>query len=162
MKALTRLFDTDDTSWPLLVSRVVLGLVILPHGLQKLVGAFGGYGFSGTMGYLTGTVGLPAPVAFLVIVGESIGAALLVVGLLSRVGALLIAATMIGAAVTAHLSHGFFMNWFGNQGGEGFEYHLLALGLAVPVVLFGGGRFAVDSALARILAAPARRLATTT
>ena len=132
-----------------LVARVALGTVMLPHGAQKLLGWFGGYGFSGTMGFLTGDAGLPWIVAFTVILAESIGALALVLGLFGRVGALGVAAVMIGAIVTVHASHGFFMNWAGSQKGEGFEYHLLALGLAAVVLVKGSGALSVDRLLVR-------------
>ncbi|HMX54931.1 MAG TPA: DoxX family protein [Leptospiraceae bacterium] len=134
----------------LTVLRVTLAVVILPHGLQKLVGAFGGYGFKGTMGYLTGTVGLPSVIAFLVIFIESFGAAGVLLGVGTRVAALGVAAVMLGAAWTAHRGNGFFMNWTGAQKGEGFEFHILAIGLAIVLILRGGGAFSVDQILARL------------
>ena len=137
--------STDRKNWLLTAQRIVLGLVILPHGAQKLLGWFGGYGFSGTMGFFTGTLGIPAPIAALVIVGESFGALALVLGLASRLSAFGISAIMIGAVLTTHLANGFFMNWFGGAPGEGFEYHLLALGLSIPLVIAGGGAGALDS-----------------
>lgn len=145
-----RLFETDD-SWVRLAQRLVLAAVIFPHGAQKLLGWFGGFGFEGTMGFLTQGAGLPAPLAVTVILAESVGAVALALGLFSRVTALGIASVMVGAVVTTHLGNGFFMNWAGSQAGEGFEYHLLALALAVPVIVKGGGALAVDSALARRL-----------
>lgn len=145
--ALRALLATDATLAPA-IARVVLGLVILPHGLQKTVGLFGGYGFSGTMGFLTGTVGLPYVVALTVVLAESVGALALVAGAASRVAAAGIAAVMIGATLTTHLPNGFFMNWFGGQAGEGFEFHLLALGLAAIVLVNGGGRGSVDGHVA--------------
>ncbi len=139
-----KLFETDPKATALLLQRLVLAFVIFPHGAQKLLGWFGGPGFGGAMGWLTGTAHLPAPLALLVILAESVGALALAFGLLSRVTALGIAAVMIGAVMTAHWGNGFFMNWYGAQAGEGFEYHLLALGLAVPLAIWGGGRLAVD------------------
>lgn len=132
-----------DQSWAPSVARLVLGLVMLPHGLQKTVGAFGGHGFEGTMGYFTGSMGIPWLVAFAVIVAESLGALALIVGAGSRFAAAGIAAVMLGAAAT-HVENGFFMNWSGTQAGEGFEFHLLALGLAAVVLISGGGRASVD------------------
>jgi putative oxidoreductase len=131
----------------LLFQRVILGLVIFPHGAQKLLGWFGGFGFSGTMGFFTDTMHIPAPVAFLIIIGESLGALALIVGLGTRLAALGIAAVMVGAVFTTHVGVGFFMNWLGAQKGEGFEYHLLALALALPLVVRGGGLLSVDGAL---------------
>ncbi|HEX2162793.1 MAG TPA: DoxX family protein [Thermoanaerobaculia bacterium] len=132
-----------------LVLRLALGLVILPHGAQKLLGWFGGHGFEGTMGYFTGVLGIPAAVAFLVILVESAGALALVTGFLGRVSAAGIAAVMAGAVLTSHLRHGFFMNWSGQQAGEGFEYHLLAIALAVALIVRGSGAWSLDRLLAR-------------
>lgn len=153
---LATLFQTDR-SWVTFALRVVVGLVILPHGLQKLVGAFGGYGFDGTMGFLTGQVGLPWIVAFLVIAIESFGALALLAGLLTRPAALGLIAVMVGAVVTTHLPHGFFMNWTGAQGGEGFEYHLLVVGIAAALTVFGGGRWSLDRLVAARLERGAER-----
>jgi putative oxidoreductase len=135
-----------DRSKTLFAQRVLVGLVMFPHGAQKLLGWFGGYGFSGTMNYFTATMHFPALLALLVILAEALGSVGLVVGLGTRVAAFGIAANMIGAVLTTHLSVGFFMNWFGNQPGEGYEYHLLALALAVPLVVRGGGAWALDHA----------------
>jgi putative oxidoreductase len=142
-----RLFSSSNDV-TLTLARVTLGAVMLPHGLQKTVGLFGGYGFGGTMGFLTDTMGLPTPVAATVILAESLFALLLVFGALSRLSAFLIAAVMVGAIVTMHAEHGFFMNWAGAAAGEGFEYHLLALGLASVTMLGGGGAWSVDQVLA--------------
>lgn len=157
MKAL---LDTDTNNWLLTLQRAVLALVMFPHGAQKLLGWFGGYGFSGTMGYFTGAMHLPAPIALLVILGESLGAALLLAGLGTRLAAFGLSAIMLGAVLTTHGSVGFFMNWYGNQPGEGFEYHLLALALSIPLLIKGGGRYALDSWLQARVAAPRAVLVT--
>jgi putative oxidoreductase len=143
-----RLLATDDGNRLLLFQRLVIAAVMVPHGAQKLLGWFGGHGFEGTMGYFTQTLHIPAPVAFLVILGESLGALALAAGFLTRLSAFVLASTMVGAIFMGHLDHGFFMNWFGNQAGEGFEYHLLALALLLPLVVLGGGRHSLDSKLA--------------
>ena len=140
-------FLATDHSKTLFAQRALLGAVMLPHGAQKLLGWFGGYGFSGTMIYFTGTLHVPSPLAFLVIIAESVGALGLVLGLGTRLAAFGIAATMVGAVLTSHLSNGLFMNWFGAQAGEGFEYHLLALALSLPLVVRGGGAWALDHGL---------------
>lgn len=116
-----------------------------PHGAQKLLGWFGGYGFNGTMGFFTNTMHIPTPIALLVIVAESFGALALVAGLGTRLAAVGITSILLGAILTTHAQFGFFMNWFGAQSGEGFEFHLLGLALSVPLVVWGGGRFALDS-----------------
>lgn len=135
--------------WSLVALRWTLALVLFPHGAQKALGWFGGYGYSGTMGFLTGQVGLPAVLAFGVIALELVGPLLLLAGLATRFVAAGVSALMVGAIVTTHLPNGFFMNWFGNQAGEGYEYHLLVIGMAVALVLGGAGRLSVDRKLSR-------------
>lgn len=144
---LSSLVATGDSVGPALL-RWTLGLVMLPHGLQKTLGWFGGYGFQGTMGWLTGTLGAPWILALLAILAESVGAVLLLVGLGTRVAALGIGAVM-AVATTVHWSNGFFMNWSGQQAGEGFEFHLLALGIVAALLVLGGGRWSLDRRLAR-------------
>ncbi len=126
--------------------RLVLGVVFFAHGAQKLLGWFGGYGFQGTMGFFE-HMGMPAPVAFLIICTEFFGGLGLIVGLLTRIAALGIGVEMIGAIFMVHLPNGFFMNWFGNQKGEGFEYHLLVIAMAAALLLRGAGAFSADRAL---------------
>lgn len=146
-KPLTSLVATGDSLAPLFL-RLALGAMILPHGLQKTVGWFGGYGFQGTMGWLTGTVGAPWIVALLAILAESVGGLMLILGAGTRLAAVGVGAVMLVAAKT-HLANGFFMNWTGKQAGEGVEFHLLAVGIAVALVILGGGRASVDRALAK-------------
>jgi putative oxidoreductase len=140
------LFRTPDSS-SLMVVRLALGIVMLPHGLQKTLGLLGGGGFSGTMGFFTGQ-GMPAALAFLVILAESAGSLGLIVGFLTRIAALGIGCVMVGAIFMVHLPNGLFMNWDGKQTGEGFEYHLLAIGMALALLLGGGGRASIDRAIA--------------
>ena len=137
------LFQTNDkfSYW---VPRVILGCVILPHGAQKLFGWFGGFGFTNTMTYFTQTAGLPWIIAFLIIMGESLGSLGLIVGFFTRLSALGLICIMVGAIITVHIPNGFFMNWFGKQAGEGFEYHLLVIGMCIPLVISGGGKYSVD------------------
>ena len=132
-----------------LIMRLTLGGVMLPHGLQKVFGMFGGAGLQATMNALTAKMGLPAPVAVLVILAESAGALGLIVGFCTRLCALGIAMVMGGAIFFVHGQHGFFMNWFGQQTGEGFEYHLLAIGLALALVIHGAGKWSFDQRIAR-------------
>ncbi len=141
-------FLRTDNDIAALIMRLTLGVVMLPHGLQKTLGLFGGHGFSGTYGFFTAKMGMPGVVAVLIILAESLGALGLIFGFLTRLGALGIAAVMTGAIVLVHWQNGFFMNWFGNQQGEGFEYHLLALGLAIALMIRGGGALSVDRMLA--------------
>jgi putative oxidoreductase len=128
--------------------RIMLGLVFFPHGAQKMLGWFGGYGFSATMQYFTTQAHIPAVFAFLAICAEFFGSLGLILGFLSRIGALGITVNMIVAIVMIHSHIGFFMNWFGQQKGEGYEYHLLVFALTIPLMIRGAGAFSVDEALA--------------
>jgi putative oxidoreductase len=136
-----------DVSPTILLLRLILALVIFPHGAQKLLGWFGGPGLEGTISYLTQMVGLPAIIALLVIAIEFFGSIALALGFLGRVASAGIAAVMVGAVLTSHLQFGFFMNWTGAEAGEGFEYHLLALAIALAIMIKGSGAFSVDRAL---------------
>ncbi|MBI3886756.1 MAG: DoxX family protein [Opitutae bacterium] len=141
-----RFVATGDSLAPVFL-RLALGLMMFAHGAQKLLGWFGGYGFSGTMAFFTGTVGAPWLVGLLVILGEFFGGLLLLAGAGTRFVAASHAVILAGAAW--HLrANGFFMNWFGNQKGEGFEFFLLALSLALALAVLGGGKWSVDARLA--------------
>jgi len=137
---------TDNRILPLL--RVVLGVVFFAHGAQKMLGWFGGYGFSATMGYFTNS-GIPAPLAFLAIAAEFFGGIGLMIGFLSRIAALGIVVNMVVALLIVHLPFGLFMNWTGTQKGEGFEFHLLAIALGSAILAMGGGAASLDRALSK-------------
>ena len=128
--------DRSAVDWARLVARAVVGVIFMAHGAQKLFGAFGGPG-------LSAVVQMMGPLGYLVTVGEFFGGLGLVVGFLSRFSAASIIIIMLGAVATVHGKVGFFMNWAGNQAGEGFEYHLLAIAALLPIVIAGPGRFAV-------------------
>lgn len=145
-----KFFQTHDEWWCLIL-RVTLGIVMLPHGAQKLLGWFGGFGFTNTMSYFTQKAGLPWVVAFLVIVGESFGALGLITGFLTRLCALGMVCIMLGAILTVHLPNGLFMNWSGQQAGEGFEYHLLVIAIGVSLLIYGGGKYSIDGLLAKYI-----------
>lgn len=142
---LKKLMQTDDDVGRLIV-RLALGIVMFPHGAQKLLGWFGGGGFAATMQGMTG-MGLPAVIVFLVILFEFFGSLSLISGFLGRVGAFGVLCVMLGALFTVHLPNGFFMNWMGNQKGEGFEYHLLAIGMALAIIVKGSGAFSIDRSM---------------
>src|SRR5215472_16223421 len=144
---LRKLFATDDDV-ATAVLRLVLGVVFFAHGAQKMLGWFGGYGFSGTMGFFTGAMHIPAPFAFLAIAAEFFGGLGLILGFLARVAAFGIAVNMFVAISMVHSAFGFFMNWTGAQKGEGFEYHLLALAMTVFVIIRGAGAFSIDRTIA--------------
>ena len=141
------LFQTEE-AWSSLILRVMLGVVMFPHGAQKLLGWFGGSGFTSTMGFFTDKMNIPWILAFLVIIAESLGAIALLLGFLTRLTAFGITCIMIGAIWMVHLPYGFFMNWFGKQAGEGFEYHLLAIAISVALMITGSGKWSVDGAIA--------------
>ena len=145
------LFETDD-SWSSLFLRVMLGVVMFPHGAQKMLGWYGGFGFSGTLGFFTETMHLPWIIAFLIIIGEFFGSLGLLIGLLTRFTALSIGIIMAGAISLVHWPNGFFMNWFGKQQGEGYEYHLLVLAICAVLTFTGAGKWSVDGAIAKKLA----------
>jgi len=127
--------------------RLSLGVVIFPHGAQKVFGWFGGPGFEKTIETFGG-MGFPTWATVLLMVVEFPGAVLLIAGFLTRLWALGIGTSLTICMFMHHLQHGFFMNWFGLQKGEGFEYHLLAIGIALALILDGGGILSVDRALA--------------
>ena len=151
MKTIKQFLATDQQSWSLLVSRLALGVVILPHGMQKALGLFGGYGFTGTMGFLQ-SMGMPFLVALLVILAEFVGSIGLILGLGTRFMAFSVGLTMAGAAILGgHINNGFFMNWFGAQKGEGVEYFILVVGLALALLISGSGKYSVDNLISKNL-----------
>lgn len=143
-----KLLVTNPENITALVARLVLGIVVFPHGAQKLLGWFGGYGFNGTMGFLTGGAGLPWIIALLVILIEFFGALFLIFGFATRLAAIGIIGNFLGVVVTSHLQNGFFMNWYKqpNQG-EGLEYFILLFGLAIISLIAGGGKASADAAI---------------
>ena len=130
------------------ILRVLLGSVMLPHGLQKVLGLFGGAGLKPTLDMFQTAFHIPVYLALAAILAESLGALALIAGFCTRIAALAIAVDMGVAVYLVHWKNGFFMNWMGNQKGEGFEYHLLAIAVALALVIRGGGRFSVDRAIA--------------
>jgi putative oxidoreductase len=147
MLTLARMVVGTEASIAALLARLTLAVVMFPHCAQKVFGWFGGGGFSGTMNFFTETMHIPWIFALAAILAESLGAVALVLGVGTRVAAFAIATNMIVAGVTSHLQHGFFMDWFRNQNGEGFEYHLLALGLCAILLILGGGTASLDRRL---------------
>jgi len=140
-------FLRTDNDVAALLMRLALGVVFVAHGGQKVLGWWGGYGASATIqGFAK--MGMPPVLTILVMTAELGGGLLLIVGFLTRLAALGIGCVMLGAIVLVHSKVGFFMNWAGNQKGEGFEYHLLALGLAIALLIKGGGAMSIDGALA--------------
>jgi putative oxidoreductase len=141
-------FFKTNNDWTGLVTRLTIGLILLPHGAQKLLGLFGGYGFSGTMAFFTDTMNLPWVIGFFVIIIEFIGSLSLIAGFASRAWSALTIILMLGIMFTSHINNGFFMNWVGNQKGEGYEYHLLVIGLSLATLINGSGKFSLDRKIA--------------
>lgn len=149
MKNLVLQFLKTNPNTGLSIARLTLGLVIFPHGAQKLLGLFGGYGYSGTMDFLTTQMSLPSIVAFSVIMIEFFGSISLVLGFFSRFWTIALVGMFTGIIITTQLEHGFFMNWFGNQEGEGYEYSLLVIGLALSVTVNGSGKWSIDGLISK-------------
>lgn len=149
MNTIKKFLATDQQSWSLLIVRLALGFVILPHGMQKALGMFGGYGFAGTVGFFQ-SMGMPFIIGALVILAEFVGSIGVIIGLGTRFMAASILLTMSGAMVLGgHLQNGFFMNWFGMQKGEGVEYFILIIGLALATVIGGSGKFSFDNLVSK-------------
>jgi putative oxidoreductase len=145
-----KLLATNSMSTTALIARLALGIVVFAHGAQKLLGWFGGYGFEGTMGFLTGTAGLPYILALLVILIEFFGALFLIAGFATRLAAIGVIGNFLGVVVTSHLNNGFFMNWYSQPNkGEGIEFFILLFGLAIISLVAGGGRASVDAAISK-------------
>ncbi len=134
--------------WAPLFLRVSLGVIFFAHGAQKVLGWFGGYGWSGTLQFFTQTLHIPAPLAVLVFLTEFLGSIALFVGVLTRWAALLLAGEMIVAALLFHLPNGFFLNWTLTPNvGHGIEYNVALIGATLALIILGGGHLSVDAAL---------------
>nr|WP_155203585.1 DoxX family protein [Xanthovirga aplysinae] len=136
--------DTKGDFAPTII-RIVLGVVLFPHGAQKLLGWFGGAGFADTMDLFIGPFDLPWIIGLAVILLEFFGSLLLIIGLGSRLVALAFIVQFTSIIFLVHLDYGFFMNWSGRQLGEGFEYHLLVIGMSLSLLISGAGKFSIDS-----------------
>ena len=142
---LKKLLATDQDRATLLI-RLALGVVIFAHGAQKVFGWWGGYGLAGTMGFFQ-SIGIPALFGALAIAADFLGSLGVITGLLSRLAAFGILCNMLVATALVHWPNGFFMNWTGQQKGEGFEFHSLAAAMALYVIIKGGGAASADGVL---------------
>lgn len=131
----------------LLISRVIVGTVVLGHGVQKLFGWFNGYGFDGTMGFFTESIGLPYILGLSIIITETFGMLALIAGFFGRIISASLILIMVGAIFTVHGQFGFFMNWGGTLAGEGYEFHLLVIVLASVTLINGSGAYSLDHLL---------------
>ncbi len=143
---INRLTATEPVITPLIL-RIVFAIVLWPHGAQLLLGCFGGYGFSATMQYFTTQAGLHPIIAFVVIILEFFGSILILLGLFTRFFAFASLILFTGMIITVHQQFGFFMNWYGNMKGEGFEYHLLVIGLLLCLTISGAGKASLDAVI---------------
>jgi putative oxidoreductase len=148
---LHQLIRTRDDYW-LALLRLCLGIIFLAHGCQKVLGWWGGYGLSATMNTFTQHMGIPAPFFALAIAAEFLGGIGLILGFLTRIAAFGIAVDMLVALFLVHIHNGFFMNWAGNQHGEGFEYHLMAIAIGAMLIVRGAGAWSLDRLLDKSLA----------
>ncbi len=144
-KALMR---TDNNKASIFL-RLALGIVMFPHGAQKVLGWFGGPGAEKTIEIFTTKAGFPVYAVILLMITEFIGSLCLISGFFTRVFALAIGFAMAFCAYGNHLQNGFFMNWMGNQKGEGFEFHILVVGIALALAVRGGGAFSIDKMIAK-------------
>jgi len=150
MDVIKRFFATDQQSWSLFISRLALGFVILPHGMQKALGMYGGHGFAATIEGFNHYMGLPVIIAVLVILAEFAGSIGIILGLGTRFMASSMFISMTGAMIMGgHIHNGFFMNWMGNQKGEGMEFFILVLGLALALAIGGSGKFSFDNLISK-------------
>lgn len=147
---MNKLIATSTNNWPAFIARLAIFFTIFPHGAQKLLGWFGGGGFNGSIGFFTGTMGLPWIIAFLVIIIEFFGAVLLLLGLMTRIAALAMLVNFLGVLFFVHIHNGFFMNWGMEAGkGEGWEYFIMLFGLILVSLIAGGGKASIDAVLTR-------------
>jgi putative oxidoreductase len=138
-----------DEAFSSLILRLMLATVFFPHGAQKVFGWFGGPGFSGTLVGFTDKAGIPWVLALMAVMAEFLGPPALAAGLLTRLAAFGLVVNMVVCALMNHVKNGFFMNWFGNQPGEGFEYHLLVVAIGIALMIQGGGKWSLDGRMTR-------------
>ena len=131
----------------LTVLRVILGIVMFAHGAQKMLGIFGGYGWSGTMQFFTETMHMSYLTSVLTIFIEFFGALMFITGFFTRIAALGMFGLFTGIIYNVALPNGFFMNWGGKNPGEGYEYHLLVLGMSLALLIGGAGSLSIDHKL---------------
>ena len=144
-----KLLVKTENDYTLTLMRLVLGFLFFVHGSQLMLGWFGGFGLSGSMQFFTQKLGIPAPFAFLGITTQFLGGILLIAGLAGRFAALTIIGNMVVAVAKVHWQFGLFMNWYGTQKGEGFEYHLLVFAIGLAIMFRGSGALSLDRVLAR-------------
>lgn len=149
MEIINLIFKTNN-SWAATVARLTLGLIMIPHGMQKIFGMFGGDGFLGTMNRFSEGMGYPSIIAFLIIFFEFFGALGLILGFASRFMAFGILVLMVGAIVEVHYQYGYFLNWHGTMQGEGMQFNLLMIGVCLVTIILGSGKYSLDRKILNI------------
>jgi len=144
MKDLLQGLTRTDNNGASIFLRISFVIMMLPHGAGKLFGVFGGFGFEKTMQHFTENMGIPYILALAAILVEFLSSLMILVGYQTRINAFLLASVMTVAGFM-HISNGFYMNWFGQQAGEGFEFHILAVGMMLALTVLGGGRYSIDN-----------------
>ncbi|WP_226646280.1 DoxX family protein [Mesobacillus subterraneus] len=126
----------------MLIIRLVIGILFIGHGAQKLFGWFGGYGLKGTGGWFE-SIGMRPGVTMALFAGlaELIGGILLGAGFLTPLAALMIAGTMLMAIVKVHAPNGLWST------ANGYEYNLTLISVAIGLALIGPGKYAIDAIL---------------
>ena len=141
---LFQLFKQKNDNVAALILRVSFAMMMLPHGAGKLFGIWGGFGFEKTIHHFTENLGVPYLLALIAILIEFFSSLFILVGWKTRINAFLLASVMLVAS-TFHFKHGFYMNWFGQKAGEGFEFHLLAVGMMLALTFLGAGKYSLDN-----------------
>ena len=142
MSPLIKAVFTTRAGYGLTIVRILVGIIFIAHGSQKLFGAFGGYGLEGTGQYMA-SLGLTPGYLMALLSGsaEFFGGLGLVIGLLARPAAVVLALTLVVAIFSVHISHGLFM------ANNGYEFALALLGGVVAVLIEGAGKASVDRAI---------------
>jgi putative oxidoreductase len=140
-------FTNEQIGISLLLLRVLLGVVFFAHGAQKVTGWFGGYGLAGTVGAFKNYMKIPASLTYISSFTEFIGGVFIVLGFLTRLTALGLIINMLVAIFKVHLKSGFFLHSGEPNKGNGFEYNLALIAMALVLLITGAGTYSLDAAL---------------
>lgn len=143
---------STSAAWSLLIVRLFLGVIFFAHGAQKVFGWFGGPGLKGTIAYFQSALHVPPALAVLAALTECFGGLAVFAGALTRLAALGLVVVMLVAIATVHGRNGFFLNMSQQPGkGHGIEFNLALIGMALALVVGGGGAMSVDGLVGRWL-----------
>ncbi len=146
MKTILYLLTKTSPCRSALILRLTLAIVFFPHGAQKILT----HGWNESIAIYHNGMGIPLLFAFLALATEVFAPLFLVAGLFTRIAAFAIGFEMFMAITMVHFKNGFFMNWSGQQAGEGYEYHLLMIGIALALIMIGGGRWSLDRKISKL------------